>query len=230
MGGGRASQGRARGRSLPAGPALDACGRPSCPATRTPRSLHCAPESRPRSWVGSRHWKLLPEPGAHSPQIGCSVPPLHQRGAGGGGCERGCPQRGHGWVPKQGDRHLGELWRTVGLWRGACRVGTPLQWLIPMPLLAFYLQLGHPRSNCRPDPLPSPPRPAPSPYTPLHTSKVTTSDGPQTEQRLRTAGPESRGVGQHRDHTSSGDRDPSPGRGRMATGTGPDQPRTEAAG
>ena len=97
-------------------------------------------------------------------------------------------------------------------------------------LLAFYLHLGHPRSNCRPDPLPSPPRPAPSPYTPLHTSKVTTSDGPQTEQRLRTAGPKSRGVGQHRDHTSSGDRDPSPGRGRMATGTGPDQPRTEAAG
>lgn len=169
MGGGRASQGRARGRSLPAGPALDACGRPSCPATRAPRSLHCAPESRPRSSVGSRPWKLLPEPGAHSPQISCSVPPLHQRGAGGGGCERGCPQRGRGWVPKQGDRHLGELWRTVGLRRGARGVGTPLRWLIPMPLLTFYLHLGHPPFQLQARPSSQPPSTCPWPlHAPTH--------------------------------------------------------------
>lgn len=74
-------------------------------------------------------------PGPHLPQVGSPIPALDQGGAGGGGGERGGPQRGHGRVPQQGDRHLGELQRRrCSLSPRGAPVGVT------------------PHLNCRPDP------------------------------------------------------------------------------
>jgi hypothetical protein len=54
-------------------------------------------------------WLKFQQPRNHSPHIRGTIAPFNQRGAGGGGGERGCPQRRHGWVSQQSDRHLREL-------------------------------------------------------------------------------------------------------------------------
>ena len=111
------------------------------PRHPAPRALpSCSvPESQPLSSVSLWRRKLCREPGAHLPQVSSSVPALDQGGAGGGGGERGRPQRGHGRVPQQGDRHLRELRRRDGSSGTASgpSVGGGIPAAAPLP--AFYL-------------------------------------------------------------------------------------------
>lgn len=128
----------------------------------TPLSLHSVPESRPSSSLVLQSWKLRRSLRPHSPQVGCSIPPFDQRRAGRGRSERGYSQRGQGRVLQQCDGHLRELRRTESLLQGtqggdSLMVGTPMQWLIPAPLLAFELPFGAPPPSMQVPPNPSQP-------------------------------------------------------------------------
>ena len=83
----------------------------------------------------------LLQAGQHLPQVGGSIPALDQGGAGGGWGERGGPQRGHGRVPQQGDRHLGELQRR---WRSLSQRRAPVGGHPPPQLQAGPSCLPHP--------------------------------------------------------------------------------------
>lgn len=84
--------------------------RPGCPAAPSDLAAR-APFSALCARVPAIVIRSLAELEAHSPQVSCSIPPFDQRGTGGGGSERGHPQRGQGRVLQQCDGHLRELRR-----------------------------------------------------------------------------------------------------------------------
>lgn len=142
-GGHRADSGGNACRPHATRPALDVR-LPRVTGPPAPPSLHSMPASRPSLPVVLQSWRLRRSLKAHSPQVGCSIAPFDQRGAGRGGSERGHPQRGQGRVLQQCDGHLRELWRRERLLQGtqgggSLVVGTPRQWPIPAPLLVFEL-------------------------------------------------------------------------------------------
>lgn len=157
-GGHRADSGGSACRPHATRPALDVW-LPRVTWPSAPPSPHSVPESQLSSSLVLQSGKLRRSRKAHSPQVGGSIPPFDQRGAGRGGSERGHPQRGQGRVLQQRDGHLRELWRREllqGTQGGdSLVVGTAMQWLIPAPLLAFELPFRAPPPSLQVPPSPS---------------------------------------------------------------------------